>query len=633
MKISRSQTLLLLNLGILCAIFILLLIFIRERNSPQQNVASLSDSTHPRISDFALLDQLGKFHKLSRYEGSRGVVLYVHGVGCPIARNHLPALKQLRDQYESKGIAFLLLNCNPQDDRQALQEDAAEREIDIPILKDDAQLVMDLLGIERTCESFLIDPQSKQVVYHGPLDDRLGYESQKTEAKHHYLRDAIDSFLAGKEVVPADTEIRGCAISTMEDLVENSRPPTYVEEVAPILRQRCYTCHRDGGSAPWGMHDYQDVTGWGAMIREVVLARRMPPKQPDTHYLPLAQIHGLLPHEARTIVRWIDAGMPKGEGADPLATAPDQEEDEFDVTKAEIMLPLPPQKLPATGEIAYRTNALKLELNQDAWVRAGRIQPSEPEAMHHAFCRTSPVTGDDSEQRKFSKRGFSDKWRSTNIAAYMPGSSSFAFPPDTGFSIPKKCALVFLYHYNTIGTETTDHPRLGIFLHKKKPLFQLKMETIERRDLRIPPYTKDYQVQDDYVTPEDTLLFGIAPHMHYRGASFQCEVELPNGFKKVIFSMPNYRMTWQGLYWFKNPVAIPKGTTIECSGVFDNSAFNELNPNPAAEVIYGQQSWREMFEGWLIYSERTEENTEKFDRLFQAGSIQNGDDPSHQVEK
>ena len=92
-------------------------------------------------------------------------------------------------------------------------------------------------------------------------------------------------------------------------------------------------------------------------------------------------------------------------------------------------------------------------------------------------------------------------------------------------------------------------------------------------------------------------------------------------------------MTWQGLYWFKNPVAIPKGTTIECSGMFDNSAFNELNPNPAAEVIYGQQSWREMFEGWLIYSERTEENTEKFDQLFQAGSIQNGDDPSHQVEK
>ena len=67
--------------------------------------------------------------------------------------------------------------------------------------------------------------------------------------------------------------------------------------------------------------------------------------------------------------------------------------------------------------------------------------------------------------------------------------------------------------------------------------------------------------------------------------------------------------------------------------VFDNSAFNELNPDPSTEVVYGQQSWREMFEGWLIYSERTEENTKKFGELFQAGSIQNGDDPNHQVEK
>jgi hypothetical protein len=381
------------------------------------------------------------------------------------------------------------------------------------------------------------------------------------------------------------------------------------------------------------MNNYHDIVGWGAMIREVVLSRRMPPRQPDTHYLPLSRTHGIPPQEARTIVRWINAGTPRGEGPDPLAAANLPENDAFKLEKAEIMLNLPPQKIPATGEVAYRTNALKLELNKDVWVRAGRIQPSESEVLHHAFCRTSPVTGDKASQNSFSKRGVPDKWRSTNIAAYVPGMESFAFPPETGFHVPKQCALVFLYHYTTIGKEVTDHPRLGIFLHKKKPLFQLKMETIERRDFRIPPYTKDYQVQDDYVFPEDVLLFGIGPHMHYRGASFQCEVELPNGFKKVIFSMPNYRMTWQGLYWFKNPIAIPKGTTIECSGTFDNSAFNELNPDPSTEVVYGQQSWREMFEGWLIYSERTEENTKKFGELFQAGSIQNGDDPNHQVEK
>ena len=90
--------------------------------------------------------------------------------------------------------------------------------------------------------------------------------------------------------------------------------------------------------------------------------------------------------------------------------------------------------------------------------------------------------------------------------------------------------------------------------------------------------------------------------------------------------MPNYRMTWQGLYWFKSPIAIPSGTKIECTGTFDNSAFNELNPDPSTEVVYGQQSWREMFEGWLIFSEQTEENANRFDELYQANPLQNGED-------
>jgi hypothetical protein len=43
-------------------------------------------------------------------------------------------------------------------------------------------------------------------------------------------------------------------------------------------------------------------------------------------------------------------------------------------------------------------------------------------------------------------------------------------------------------------------------------------------------------------------------------------------------------------------------------------------------VVYGQQSWREMFEGWLIFSERTEENANRFDELYQANPLQNGED-------
>jgi len=52
-----------------------------------------------RVGDFALLDHEGKYHQLYRYVDSRAVVLFVYGSDCNIARDTIPALKQLREQF------------------------------------------------------------------------------------------------------------------------------------------------------------------------------------------------------------------------------------------------------------------------------------------------------------------------------------------------------------------------------------------------------------------------------------------------------------------------------------------------------------------------------------------------------
>ena len=80
--------------------------------------------------------------------------------------------------------------------------------------------------------------------------------------------------------------------------------------------------------------------------------------------------------------------------------------------------------------------------------------------------------------------------------------------------------------------------------------------------------------------------------------------------------MPNYNMDWQGIYWFAEPFAVPKGTEIIGTGIYDNSPMNELNPDPSKEVTYSTQTSGEMFHGWLIYSQRTERNAAEFDKVF-----------------
>jgi hypothetical protein len=48
--------------------------------------------------------------------------------------------------------------------------------------------------------------------------------------------------------------------------------------------------------------------------------------------------------------------------------------------------------------------------------------------------------------------------------------------------------------------------------------------------------------------------------------------------------------------------SISAGSRIEVTGAFDNSPQNLANPDPSASVGWGDQSWMEMFVGFIDYT-------------------------------
>jgi len=167
------------------------------------------------VENFRLLDQQGKAHELHILSDSKAVVLMVQGNGCPIVRQALPALAEVRARYQSQGVEFLLLNSNLQDTRELVAKEASEFKIDFPILLDSSQLIGEALGVVRTSEVFVIDPKDWQLKYRGPMDDRLSYERQRP-AKNHYLTDALDAVLAGKPVPTPYADGVGCLVNFPE---------------------------------------------------------------------------------------------------------------------------------------------------------------------------------------------------------------------------------------------------------------------------------------------------------------------------------------------------------------------------------------------------------------------------------
>ena len=181
-------------------------------------LASVSVFSHAEdylksIMEFELKDQNGNMHSLDDYADKDYIVVYTHGSGCPIARLSVPEYVKLEKEYSQQNIEFLMLNSFIQDDIPRIKNEAEEFNITFPILKDADQSVGRSLGAERTAEAFIIDPRTQEVLFRGPINDGLGYETQRTVVENHYLKNALDTIIAGGSVNMSDIpDAKGCLI-------------------------------------------------------------------------------------------------------------------------------------------------------------------------------------------------------------------------------------------------------------------------------------------------------------------------------------------------------------------------------------------------------------------------------------
>lgn len=174
------------------------------------SAAGLAPGAH--VADFTLTDETGAPHELYGLSAKRAVVIMTQSNGCPIVRLAVPALREIRDRYPNQDIEFLLLNPTLQDSAELVAREVAEFNFGLRVMLDPRQKVGDALGVNRTAEVYVIDPKSWTLVYHGPIDDRLNYESQRP-VHHRYLSDALDAMLAGKPVAVASASSPGCLIN------------------------------------------------------------------------------------------------------------------------------------------------------------------------------------------------------------------------------------------------------------------------------------------------------------------------------------------------------------------------------------------------------------------------------------
>jgi hypothetical protein len=102
-----------------------------------------------------------------------------------------------------------------------------------------------------------------------------------------------------------------------------------------------------------------------------------------------------------------------------------------------------------------------------------------------------------------------------------------------------------------------------------------------------------------YAFENPGTIYGLFPHMHYRGKWMRYDLLLPNGTEETLLHVPRYDFQWQHSYFLETPKHVPAGSWLVVTGSFDNSVRNSANPDSTQPVFYGEQSWDEMFVGFF----------------------------------
>jgi mono/diheme cytochrome c family protein len=206
----------------------------------------------------------------------------------------------------------MLINSDLRDDRGSVRAAAAREGIALPILLDTTQIIGESLMAATAGEALVIDPRTWTLAYRGDVKG---------------ARQAVAQLVQGDRVTAVSNASANsdCSVDFPE-LARRAEHKTisYAETIAPMLNENCVSCHREGGIGPWAMTDYNMVRGFSLMIREVVRTQRMPPWHADPHVGEFSNDRSLTDEQIRTLVHWIEAGAPRGEGADLLAETAQQ---------------------------------------------------------------------------------------------------------------------------------------------------------------------------------------------------------------------------------------------------------------------------------------------------------------------
>ncbi|MEM1245843.1 MAG: redoxin domain-containing protein [Acidobacteriota bacterium] len=555
------------------------------------------------------IDTDGATHRLGMTKGLAPVAVVFLDTECVISRRYVAEINRLDDAARQSGVELFGIFSSPYIGAAEASAWKEEYDATFTILMDTNGDLAAKLQPRVTPEAFVVDTDNR-ITYRGRIDDQFpAVGSARAAPSTRELRDALQAVhsAAGKL---SEQSATGCVFEAWDAAPE----PTYHRNVEPLLRKHCSSCHQKGSVAPFELQTYTDARRRAKMIRNVVRDGIMPPWQTRAGHGVFNTTNYVSAHEVSVLDRWIAAGAPEGDAADALPRAAEQRQ--VAQREPDLRLRMPePFTVPAESEDIYRYFVLPRSalLDEDQVVTGIGFRAGAKSVVHHAdffvdYSGRARAADDADPEHGFSvfgTGGFLSYFDSGFLGAWAPdgGGGVWHLPEDTGIPVPAGGDIVVEIHHHPTGKEEIDQSELMLFFAK---------EPVSKTVALVFPGTNsiDMEAGDDRYErrfwmklPGETLVYSIAPHMHFLGTEVTVDAVLPSGDVEPLLHLDRWDFRWQGSYEFPEPRRFPEGTRIDARFVFDNSADNPHNPvSPPVHIDWGWGTTQEMAELYILTS-------------------------------
>ncbi|MBM3777313.1 MAG: hypothetical protein FJW23_03605 [Acidimicrobiia bacterium] len=376
---------------------------------------------------------------------------------------------------------------------------------------------------------------------------------------------------------------------------------TFTKDIAPILQQKCQSCHRPNYIAPMALMTYEQVRPYARAIRQQTAQRTMPPWYIDRTIgiQSFKSDMSLSDEQIGTIARWVEAGAPEGSPGDlppPIALPEVSSSPVWELGEPDLIVRSPTVTVKAVapdwwGAIGETPTGLA----EDRYVRSVEIREVndvDPRELarggtvgglfvfHHAnFGLAGPDGQTDPQSR---------------IPAHEVGRNPDQFDPRAGRLLRAGSTILFFdnhLHANGV-VETNAHLELGFRFHPKgyKPTMEYRGIGFGTTEVDLRPNEANQEIDAYTVLQENAKILNFEPHLHATGVGM-CFQAIWGGRTETL-NCAGYNHNWVRNYQYTDDSAplLPKGTILKITGYFDTTAKNPLVYEPRNWTGWGNRS-------------------------------------------